>query len=209
MKSIYILGAGGFAKEVYGLILDIGEFKIEAFIDKDGFKDITMGRTNVPVISEKDFLAKELPSETCLAIGVGDSKLINLLVENFKNYNFPNLIHPKAHINLAYCSLGSGNIITVGVVFTSNITVGSYNVFNLNTTIGHDVVIGNCNIFNPSVNISGGVIIDSQNLFGVGSTVLQNLRVGNNNIIGASTLIHRNMVINNSTIVGIPGKIIK
>ena len=32
MKEIYILGAGGFAKEVYGLILDIGNFSIEGFI---------------------------------------------------------------------------------------------------------------------------------------------------------------------------------
>mgnify|MGYP000314269220 CR=1 FL=1 len=209
MKEIYILGAGGFAKEVYGLILDIGNFSIEGFISKEEASNIQMGDSEIPVLSEEQFFKKKLSSETSLALGIGDPKLTELLSIRFAEYNFPNLIHPKATLNVNLVSLNKGNIITSGVILTSHISIGSFNIFNLNTTIGHDVEIGDFNIFNPSVNISGGVIIKNNNLFGVSSVVLQNIQIGNSNTIGACTLIHRNRELNHATVVGVPGKIIK
>lgn len=206
MKDIYIIGSGGFSKEVYFLIKQIGGYQIKGFVDIEQQEDILINNEYVSVISE-DNLISTFPG-SCLAIGLGNPKLIAKVSEKFNNFIFPNLIHPSVIFNDNKIIMGNGNIITSGVIFTTNIQVGSFNVFNLSSTIGHDVVIGHCNVINPSVNISGGVQIGSNNLFGVSSTILQNKSIGNNSVIGASSLVVKN-VLDNLVVFGVPAKVFK
>jgi len=206
-NDIYVLGCGGFSKEVLLLIDAIGTYNFKGFIDYDPSEsELFIGQKSFPVISEKDFLQKyPSTSNIMLAIGVGDPKLINKLSEKFKDYTFPNLIHPGAELNLHYNSIGRGNVITSNVVFTVNIEIGNFNVFNLSSTIGHDSRIGNYNVINPSVNISGGVEIGNQNLLGVGSIVLQYKKIGNETTVGAGSLVTKN-VEDNTIVIGVPAK---
>ena len=206
MKDIYIIGSGGFSKEVYFLIKQIGGYKIKGFVELEQQENILIDNEYVSVISE-DTLISTLPG-SCLAIGLGNPKLIAKVSEKFNNFLFPNLIHPSVIFNDKKIIMGNGNIITSGVIFTTNIQIGSFNVFNLSSTIGHDVVIGHCNVINPSVNISGGVQIGNNNLFGVSSTILQNKSIGNNSIIGASSLVVKN-VLDNLVVFGVPAKVFK
>ncbi|MGI9526129.1 MAG: acetyltransferase [Weeksellaceae bacterium] len=204
MKDIYILGSGGFAKEVYFLIKEIGHFKVKAFVDIEKKGNISFSETSIPVISEEELEEKEI-DKISLALGLGDPKLIKKLSDKFKSYHFPNLIHPNVIYDKSNINIGKGNIVTAGVIMTTHINIGNYNIFNLSTTVGHDVEIGNCNIFNPSVNISGEVKIGDNNLFGVGSVVLQQKTIGNNNILGASSLLTKNMN-DDLVFIGVPAK---
>ena len=211
-KSYYIIGSGGFAKEVYILTLqtltDSDYFK--GFIDIDPPKDvIKIGNENLPVINQVDFLNTIQPSEQIeLYIGIGNPGVIDKISKLFKNYSFPNLIHPNVIYDTSSVKLGRGNILTAGCILPVDILIGSFNIFNLSTTLAHDVIIGDNNIFNPGVNISGSVSIGSSNLFGTNSTVLQTLEICNNNIIGASSLITKNIKSDN-IMIGIPAKKMK
>lgn len=207
--KFYIIGNGGFAKEVlflckevFGTINDFG-----GFIDyKPRESKIFCMGSQFEVLDEDDFL-KNNNLNCYIYLGLGDPKSICNVVEKFKNYNFPNLVHNKVvKDNSIY--LGQGNIITAGCVLTVDIKIGNYNIFNLNTTVGHDTIIGDCNVFNPGSNISGSLNVGNSNLFGTNSTVLQGLKVGNNSIIGASSLVNRH-VEDNSVVVGVPAKEIK
>jgi len=208
-KDYYIIGSGGFAKEVYALTLQAlktsNQFK--GFIDIDPSKSIIkVGNLNLPVINQTDFLETVSPSEKIeLYIGVGNPQIINKISKLFTSYNFPNLIHPNVIYDSNLVELGIGNILTAGCILPADISIGSFNIFNLSTTLAHDIVIGNCNVFNPGVNVSGAVIIGSSNLFGTNSTVLQTLAISDNNVIGASALLTKN-VKSNSTMVGIPAR---
>lgn len=207
MKEIYIIGNSGFAKEVYELINDLAYYKFAGFIDyKPKSNEISIAGKNLQVFDE-DYFLQNIPASDniSIAVGIGDPVIIAKVTDRFAKYEFPNLIHPSAKINLENNKIGKGNIITANVIFTLDITVGNYNVFNLSSTVGHDAVIGNCNVINPAVNISGGVIIGDQNLLGVGSTILQYKTVGNNVVVGASSLVTKD-VADNATVVGIPAK---
>lgn len=205
MKNIYILGCGGFAKEVYTLIKSIGGYEVKAFVDLKEKEDILFNKRAIPVISEDQLISIGNTQDVNLAIGLGDPVVIKKLALKFSDFNFPNLIHPTAVYDNEEVIFGHGNILTAGVIFTVSIHVGSFNIFNLSSTIGHDCKIENYNIINPSVNISGGVKIASGNLFGVGSIVLQNLTIGSNNVIGASALVTKD-VEDDLTLVGVPAK---
>ncbi|WP_423736753.1 acetyltransferase [Chitinophaga caseinilytica] len=202
MKKIFILGSGGFAKEVYSLIHAIGGYVVEGFIDLSAREPVQLGPVSLPVFAES--YLEELTEKPALAIGVGDPKLIQKLVSKFgADHEFPNLLHPTVIGHFDDITFERGNIVTASCIFTISIKVGSFNIFNLNTTIGHDVVIGDCNVINPMVNISGGVTIGSGNLLGVNSTILQYKTIGNGSVIGASSLVTKD-VEDSVLVLGVP-----
>lgn len=208
MKSIYILGSSGFAKEVFSLLNELKNFDVKGFIDKERNDSIRFEEGEIPVLSEEDFMLMDFDELPALAMGVGDPQLIRKLSMKFKKYKFPNIVHPSAILDIKNINLGIGNIITAGVILTTHIDIGDFNIFNLNCTIGHDVKISNYNVINPSVNVSGNVNIGNGNLLGVGSIILQSKVIGNNSIIGASSLVTKD-VENDVVVIGIPAKKIK
>tara|TARA_B110000211_G_scaffold218424_1_gene263226 strand:+ start:364 stop:1005 length:642 start_codon:yes stop_codon:yes gene_type:complete len=211
-KNYYIIGSGGFAKEVYTLTLQTltNSNYFKGFIDLDPpKKSILIGDKNLSIFDQGDFLDTITPAEEIdLYIGIGNPIIIDEISKIFKDYNFPNLIHPNVIYDLNYIKFGRGNILTAGCILTVDILVGSFNIFNLSTTVGHDVIIGNNNIFNPGVNISGSVEIGSSNLFGTSATILQDLKIESNNVIGASSLLTKSIKRDN-VMIGVPAKKIK
>lgn len=203
MTPIYILGSGGFAKEVYFLIQSIVSYDVKGFVDVEEKETVLIGQKKIEVFNEN--VLSRLPSNTALAIGIGNPFVIQKLVEKNVGVFFPNLIHPNVIGNFEDIELGSGNIITANCVFTTSIRIGSYNIFNLGCTVGHDTVIGNYNVINPAVNISGGVVIGNNNLLGVNSTLLQYKTVGNGCIVGGNSLVNKD-VVDGTTVVGVPAK---
>lgn len=205
----YIVGSGGFAKEVYFLAdesLD-DSHQFMGFIDYKPTEITIKVREQIESVIDEDYFLEEIQASENINLyfGIGDPKLLGELSKRFKNYVFPNLIHPNFVGDRKSILLGNGNIITAGCVFTVDIKIGCYNIFNLNSTVGHDTVVGDCNVFNPGVNISGGVNIGNRNLFGTNSTVLQMLQIKNDNILGASSLANKN-IHSNSVMVGVPAK---
>lgn len=206
MEKIYIIGASGFAKEVYSLITTEKMYKVCGFIDLDPKIDfLEIDHLKIPVIDENHFLKDLKLYNTNVVLGIGSPSIIKNIFEKYNHYYFPNIISSKSIIGLDV-KLGKGNIITQNVIFTTNIEIGNGNVFNLSSTIGHDCIIGDFNIINPAVNISGGVKIGNSNMLGVGSIVLQYISIGNSNVIGGSALVTKSIE-DNKLVIGIPGKI--
>ena len=211
MKKIYIVGAGGAAKEICHLIMEINaaapSYEIQGFVDViDKEKTMTVGRLSFPVYPEKKFL-KSCSENVCIVFGVGDAANLKKASEKFsanKSFEFPNLIYPgvKLHDSVR---MGMGNIISAACVFTVDISFGSFNNINRGVHLGHDCTIGSWNVINPCAVISGGVVMMDENLIGTCAAVLQYLKIGSRNIIGAGAVVTKN-VANNCCMVGVPAK---
>lgn len=209
MIDIFILGAGGFAKEVFFLIEDINRenprYEVKGFVDaRNDQRELVIGRDRIPVINESEFLRGHNQA-THVALGVGDPQLLARFHDTFRNFQLPNLIHPGFVGHRDAISFGKGNIITAGCIFTVNIKLGSMNLFNLNSTVGHDATIGSCNVFNPGVNLSGGVSIGDSNLIGTNATILQYIKMGSNNVLGANAVLTKDLE-SHTTAIGVPAK---
>ena len=207
----FILGAGGFAKEV-ALIFENSEFSnssLDGFIDSEPKTEfIEIKDKKIQVISEESFVLNNSEPNTNLFLGTGNPELNKKLISKFRSYNFPNLIDSRSQIHLNYNKIGIGNIFTAGVIMTIHLELGSFNIINLNSTIGHDTKIGSFNVINPGCNISGGVSIGDLNLLGTNSTILQNIEIGTNNVLGAGSVLVKS-ILNNETHVGVPNRRIK
>ncbi len=206
MENIYIIGASGFAKEVYSLIVTEKMYNVSAFIDVSPTENfLEIDRLKIPIIDEIKFLENQDLYNSNIVIGIGSPQIIKKIFAKYTHYRFPNIISSKSVFGLDV-KLGRGNIITQNVIFTTSIEIGNGNIFNLSSTIGHDCLIGDFNVINPAVNISGGVQIGNGNLLGVGSIILQYITIGSLNIIGGSSLVTKSIE-DNKLVIGVPGKI--
>ena len=205
-----MIGTGGFAKEVGQLIYEINRAKkvweFGGYLTND---ESLVGKSLLyGSIVGMDDLLLESREPTAAVIGVGLPSLRAAMFRKVSSnslIDFPNLIHPRAVIDLETVTARSGNIVTASTVFTCDIRIGDQNVFNLCATVGHDVSIGSFNVINPSVNISGSVTLEDQILVGTGAQILQNLRISSGSVIGAGAVVTKN-VPQNQTWLGVPAK---
>ncbi|MFK7825070.1 MAG: NeuD/PglB/VioB family sugar acetyltransferase [Oligoflexales bacterium] len=209
MEDLIIIGAGGAAKEVAFLLEQINRlrpmYNILGFAE---LSDINIGKMVGKYricYKEDDLLEKD---HLNLAIGIGDPKIIEKVAKKLsqnKKLKFPNLIHPGTIWDADRLTLGKGNIVTAGNIFTTDIKIGSFNYLNRSSTYGHDLNVGDYCVINPGVNISGGVNIDSGCLIGTGCTILQCKDIGRNSIIAAGSVVTKN-VPSGVTVYGVPAK---
>ena len=209
MRSIFVLGAGGLAKEVAQLIMQINA--VTPRWKFGGYVDFDKGAPNAlpwgKLVGDDDWLiAHAGPAD--VVIGVGYPKLRRHIADKFRGIpgiEFPNLIHPSTCVDPSVVSMGIGNIVTRGCVFTCGIAVGDFNLFNLNVTVGHDCVIGSYNVINPGCNVSGKVKLGDSILLGTGASILDNKSVASEAVIGAGAVVVRDIA-GSGTWVGVPAK---
>lgn len=142
-----------------------------------------------------------------LLLAMGDPNVKALLVTKINRHikpDYPLLIHPQALIqDFDSVWMGSGTIITAGVILTTDIQVGDHVLLNLNCTIGHDVSIGDYSSLMPGVNVAGNVTIGSEVLVGSGANILNGLTIGNGARIGSGAVVTKDVPAG-ETVVGVP-----
>lgn len=209
-KKIAIFGCSGFALEVADICykLDYDEIVLLSNED-DGLVEIN----SLPVMKENE--ASFLNSNGFeFAIGIGSAQTRENIFKEYKDFSFPNLIHPSAEFGLNQerkFKNTRGNIITAGVIFTNSITVGNFGLYNLNVTIGHDCVIEDFVSIMPNVTVSGNVHLCEKVFLGASATLLQGsnqkkLIVGKGATVGAASLVTKS-VAEDVVVFGIPAKI--
>jgi len=211
VRTLYIVGTGGFAKEVAQLATEINATKNQW--DSISYVSVAEAEVGKPMpfgeVVGTDRIFKTLTHPADVAIGIGNpgarTKLGAWLLAN-KLVRMPNLVHPVNGMDLNYVTLGHGNIVARGAAFTCDIKVGDLNVFNLNSTVGHDARIGSFNVINPGCNISGAVSIGDGCLLGTGCQILEGISIADGCKIGAGAVVVKSIDIENSVFVGIPAK---
>lgn len=191
MKSIAIYGAGGFGKEVRGLLDSQRDlYSFAGYFDD--FKDVP------------DKVSNDLYNDVLISIADPFTRIKIIQSWSKNKVPFFSFISPDINLHNSV-SIGRGSILCPGVKFTVDIIVGEFVIINLNSTIGHDVHIGDFCSLMPSVNISGNVTLGKGVFVGTGATILQGITIGDNVVIGAGALV-LNDIPDGQTVVGLPAK---
>lgn len=213
MRKLYVVGTGGMAREVGLLAFTIQQQgKIWSAIEYICENPSDIGKQmQFGTITGTDEMLANMDTCADYAIGIGSPKSLSnvaaRLIEN-KNLFAPNLIHPRANLDVKYVSLGVGNIVLFGAAFTCDIKIGNFNIFNQNCTVGHDAELGSFNVINPGSNISGSTKIGDRCLIGTGSQILQGLSICSDTIVGGGALVSKSITSPN-TYAGVPARPIK
>lgn len=208
MKKLYIVGAGGFGREIYGWAMDCPEWdtvwSFAGFLDdaKKPGEEIFKNATVVGGI--KDY--KPQPGEL-LINGIGTMHNKRLILPNLeaKNCQFANMIHPTAKIG-RNVNLGKGAVICPFAVLTCDIFIGDFCSINLHATVGHDVEAGNLLQMNCHSEINGNCKLGDNVFIGGHAFIIQKIQIGNNTVVGAGSVVLRSIK-ENATVFGNPAKL--
>jgi len=209
VKDLYIIGAGGFGREVAWLVERINsvsnEWNLIGFIDDNpAIQKEDVG--GYPVIGNSDFLITT-SDQIYVVCAVGNAKIRKTIVEKIKNnphVQFATLVDPSV-IQSDRVSIGKGSIICAGNILTVDINIGDHVIINLDCTVGHDAVISDFVTVYPGVHISGCVSVGECTELGTGMQVIQGIQICENCILGAGSTVVRNIE-EEGTYVGVPAR---
>lgn len=203
---IYILGAGGMARETLNIYRDLGRFdEVAGFIEenckREGLKIHGKSMMDASVIDS-------LPKNSIFIGAMGNPKR-KRWIENIelKGFNFDTAIHPSAIIGNSV-NIGTGCIVCPRVVMTCDITIGQHTIISIGSTINHDSIIGNFVTISSGVNIAGKVIISDESWIGIGATIIDKVSIGKGSYIGAGAVVTKDIP-ENVLALGIPAKTIR
>ena len=193
-SNIYIVGAGGFGREIESWLGMIPEeqrtWRLIGYID-DNPNALEGFPTSYKVLGKiEDF--KFMPNDkVLLAIADPDARenafqILNQRVELFT------FVHPNAIIG-KFTSIGEGSIICPNTIISTNCKVGKCVIINIGSNIGHDCEINNfCSIM-ANVDIGGNSVLGEGIFIGSGSTIIPQRKIVDGVKIGAGSVVVRNI----------------
>lgn len=210
MKDLYIIGAGGFGREVAWIVERINSIKptwnLKGFIDDN---ETLWGSTEgeYHVFGGCEYLSAL--KDVYAVCAVGSSNVRKKIIEKLKDTSvkFATLVDPSVLYSNSV-KIGEGAIVCAGTIITVDVNIGDHVIVNLDCTIGHDAVIDDFVTIYPSVNVSGNVLIGECSELGTGTQIIQGKKVISNTIIGAGAIVVKDCL-ESGTYVGSPAKKIK
>lgn len=209
-KMFYLVGAGGFAREVYSYLskekFEIDGFSCAGFIDDNpqalnGFS-LEHGIVN-------SLFTEDLPKGSRLVMAIANPSLKEQIYKYYKNlgHDFITYIHDSAFVGESVV-LGEGTIVSPQSVITANVSIGYCNTINALATVGHDAKIGDFCTLSGHCDITGFVELGSKVFLGSSAVVIPGVKVGNGAMIGAGSVVI-SKVKPGLTVFGNPAKKIK
>jgi len=170
-SNVFILGSGGFAKELEAYFHSTHQFKIRLV-----GRDLTL-----------ESYQREVKNPSAYSImGSGKcsvkQKMLSEIVGPFISY-----IHPSATVIKA--EIGEGSVLAPGSVVAPYAQVGKHVLCNYNSTIGHDTIIGDLSVISPNAAISGNVRLGNRVYIGAGATIKEGLIIGAGATIGMGAVV--------------------
>lgn len=196
---IVLLGAGGFAREVYDWV-NLETFSIVALFSENSASGT--GLYGTPVINNLSNLKLAK-----FVVAVGDPLLKMRFVELAIAAGLepaPPIIHRSAVLGRGN-KIGLGSVICPFVCVTTNTDIGKYTVLNLSSTVGHDTSIGEYSTVSPGANISGNCAIGDACYIGTNSAIREKVTIGNHSTVGMGAVVTKSHGMN-LTLIGSPAR---
>jgi sugar O-acyltransferase (sialic acid O-acetyltransferase NeuD family) len=195
-----IIGAGGFAREVYWSLSIIERLNTVFFVD-----DIYWDNSNNLILPLSQFD----PTKYEVLVAIGDPKIRFDMVQKLpKNTKYFTFIHPSVQILDPNIEIGEGSIICAGCILTTNIKIGKHAHLNLQTTIGHDCEIGDYFTTAPGAKISGNCKIYDCVYIGTNASVKEKISIHSLATIGLNAGVVKHIT-EPGVYTGTPAKLMK
>lgn len=195
MKNLYIVGAGGFGREVYSWLQDLPELGTEWAIR--GFLDDDPNALNgfdypLPIVGSASAHVPQSDDLFVCAIGSIRPKRAVCEALQKRGAEFLTLIHPTVVMG-AHVVLGQGVVLCPRVTVTCDVQIGDFAMINCHSTIGHDARVGAWATVSAHCDLTGFTQLGEAAFMGSGARVIPGKKVGADAVVGAGSVVIRNV----------------
>ena len=193
MKDLIIIGAGGFAREIYWHAQkSIGygvDWRIKGFLDGD----IKLAAAEYELLPAKvlgNVDNYEICADDVFTCAVGTPQARKILAEKIlaRGGKFINLVSELAYV-MPTVRLGRGVIICPYVNIGDRAELDDFAAVNDIVIIGHDAQIGKFTCVMPHANVAGKCKIGAEVFIGSGAIILPKAKVGSGATVGAGSVV--------------------
>lgn len=199
-KTLLIIGAGGHARSVADVALQIG-YKDLVFWDKNAKENEKI--FNFPVVKDIDILN----NSKRIIVAIGDNEERERFFSSLNKNYIVNIISSLSYLGREL-SMENGNFISHGSYIGPLVKIGINNIINTHCVIEHECEIGNNNHISINSTIAGRCKIRNNVFVGAGSIIKDRISICSNVIVGAGSVVVKD-IIESGTYIGIPAKKIK
>lgn len=201
-----IIGAGGFAKELLQVVVDLDYSKEIVFFDDinnnvgDVFQKYRVINSRGKAV---EYFEKVSPY---FSVGVGKPKLRERFYNEFKDLGgrSQSLVSPYARVG-GHVDVSDSATILANACISNSVVLGLGSLIYYNVIITHDCKIGDFVELSPGATILGNVCVGDYCHIGANATILSGLKIGKNSLIGAGAVVTKD-VEENSIMVGVPAR---
>lgn len=203
-QNLFILGAGGFAREVLSLLDDAGRSdEVAGFVEENSKRAGQL--VSGTLVYDASHLESLQAGHTRLIAGIGSPLRSRWIMSlEASGFSFDRAIHPDVRLHKTV-EIGHGCVVCAGVQMTCDIQVDSHTILNLAATVGHDCILGRFVTVSPGAMISGNVTIGDRTWIGSGVVIREGIRIGKGVLVGAGAVVTKD-ISDNVLSVGVPAK---
>lgn len=203
-RTLYVIGAGGHAKEVLATAQAQGwPDEAIALVDDaasaQGRRVLGFAVTGPsgPVLADPAALA-------VLAIGANQ---VRARLAGAARCSFATLVHPSAVVH-GSCVLGAGTVVFAGAVLQPEARLGAQVIIGSSATVSHDCQLDDAVHLAPGVRLAGAVRVGARSALGTGAVVIPGISIGEDVTVGAGAAVIRDLP-SGVTAVGVPARIVR
>ncbi|MBI84860.1 MAG: hypothetical protein CMJ81_16830 [Planctomycetaceae bacterium] len=194
MKNLVVIGAGGFGREVAGLLWDCfnpREYHFKGFLASESANMADHG-LDIPVLDDPEVYQPD--SEDRFILAIGNIEVRRCVVEALKSKRgeFVSLIHPTATI-FESATLGEGSVVYPHATISNGASIKDFVHLSLYASVGHDGQVGTYSLLSPYATVNGFGVLESDVFVGTHATIGPGTRVGKQSVISANTAVLRNV----------------
>jgi sugar O-acyltransferase (sialic acid O-acetyltransferase NeuD family) len=207
VKRLFIIGAGGFGRELESWLDRVPEsqrdWRICGYLDDDphalnGYPSdyAVLGDLTYSLFVDSDLAVLAVASPAV------KRTVVSKLNERVEFFSF---VPPGTLIGKSV-EIGRGAVLGLNCMLTTNVRVGEFVTINSHSSIGHDVQIESYASLMGNVMVSGKCSIGSGAVIGTGSNLVPSRRIGESAVVGACAGVFRH-VAPHTTVIGNPARV--
>lgn len=199
----YIIGAGGFAAELYTwLEADNLHEGISAFVTETAYAGShDVGFTKLPVLT-----LAEVPRNQEYYLGISDPILKRKFFEQLSaiGWNALQFISKNAIVSV-HSHIGQGAVICPFTTISPLSVLGKLTTINCHSGVGHHARIGDFSTLLGQNSVNGHAVVGDYCTLGSGAQILPRCKIGNGSTVGIGSVVISNIK-DNQTVFGNPAK---